>query len=350
MQYYGPDAKQIRAERRSRRKNMQKKPVDPFCERRYDNVNKFTSEVGGASAGTYRFARREGEAQLQEFFEPPSKVSVRDQKEQQEADTAILIPPRWVDLTRKLRLADLTRKVYAGKNALPPISNEDQLLSDLDYGSYSSKQIRAERRNRPKSRRDRNGKYWSKIRLNMLCFTPNDRLKANRARILDIKEEIAAVHEIETSEDVPIEPEDTPLEQNEVYTEETQTRARCECNCHLYELKLQAREARAAKTEAELKAREARSGALLAELKWREAELKAREARIEQNEAYTEETLLKLYLESNNSPRTVYSLDMLDFKPPEALEADDLFTSLARDIDNTLYQFCNWVWSALIFE
>ena len=281
MDYYGPEMKQIRADRRKRPKKMKKYHKAPDGQRKYDNVNKFTSEVGGAFAGTYRFARRECECQLREFSEPPSKVSVRDQKEQQEADTAILIPPRWVDLTRKLRLADLTRKVYAGKNALPPISNEDQLLSDLDYGSYSSKQIRAERRNRPKSRRDRNGKYWSKIRLNMLCFTPNDRLKANRARILDIKEEIAAVHEIETSEDVPIEPEDTPLEQNE---------------------------------------------------------------------AYTEETLLKLYLESNNSPRTAYSPDILDFKPPEVLEADNLFTSLARDIDNTLHQFCNWVWSALIFE
>ena len=168
MLFRSPDAKLDREKRREKPKNMQKRGAKPFEKRKHDNVKKFTSPCGLSYANTYRFSRREGKAQMQEYFEPPSKVSVRDQKEQQEADTAILIPARWVDLTRKLRLADLTRKVYAGKNALPPISNEDQLLSDLDYGSSSSKQRRAKRREKPNSHRARKGPYWSKIRLNML--------------------------------------------------------------------------------------------------------------------------------------------------------------------------------------
>ena len=60
MDYYGPEMKQIRADRRKKPKKMKKYHKDPHGQRKYNNVNKFTSEVGGYFAGTYRFARQEG--------------------------------------------------------------------------------------------------------------------------------------------------------------------------------------------------------------------------------------------------------------------------------------------------
>ena len=94
MDYYDPDAKQVRADRRKKPKKMKKYHKDPHGQRKYDNVNKFTSEVGGAFAKTYRFARSECKAQMEIFFNPLVEFSVREQKEQEEADTAMLIPPR----------------------------------------------------------------------------------------------------------------------------------------------------------------------------------------------------------------------------------------------------------------
>ena len=94
MDYYDPDAKQVRADRRKKPKKMKKYHKDPHGQRKYDNVNKFTSEVGAGFTKTYRFARSECKAQMEIFFNPLVEFSVREQKEQEEADTAMLIPPR----------------------------------------------------------------------------------------------------------------------------------------------------------------------------------------------------------------------------------------------------------------
>ena len=230
--YYGPEMKQIRADRRKKPKKMKKYHKDPHGRRKYDNVNKFTSEVGGYFSKTYRFAHSECKAQMEIFFNPFVEFSVREQKEQEEADTAMLIPPHphapppcrtaapppdphesqapppprwpcappppqdnsWTIVRSKTQEQPAAHFTPTFTTVLSSISNEDQLLSDLDYGSSSSKQRRAQRREKPNSHRARKGKYWSKIRLDMLCFTPNDRLKANRARILDIKEGVVGSH------------------------------------------------------------------------------------------------------------------------------------------------------------
>lgn len=176
---------------------------------------------------------------------------------------ALGIARQWGNVTR--RLLSAVRRRVAAKSKRIVYSPGPK----TGYMGVDMKQIRAERRERPKSRqaRDKNDPR-SKKYLKMLESTPKARRKANRQRDLDTKTQIAALFEIEAPEDVPIESEETPLAENEMYTEEA---------------------------------------------------------------------LLELYLQSNTGPRFVYSLDILDFKPPESPEADDIVTSLARDIGNALH-------------